>query len=180
MRARLPGRAQGARTAHRRLGAVRAAIALLAALGASTLVGCAATARTVTSTDARTTAAPSPTQADPHAAEPFTAQEQLVARGARLVVADGCAACHLMAAARSGAPAFMTFAGHTVTLADGRRVLVDERFLRGGLLHPRAAEIAGYDPAPMIAALAPLQLAAHPAQVRALAAFIEEIGPEPG
>ena len=63
---------------------------------------------------------------------------------------------------------------------DGRRVLVDERFLRDALLHPGGARIRGYDPAPMLRAVMRLALASHPQQVAALAAFIEQIGPEPG
>jgi cytochrome c5 len=163
-RATLPGRGR------------RAVRVLALALGASMLAGCGGGARTASST----AASGSPSAADPHAAEPFTAQEKRVARGAQLVVSEGCAACHLIAGAKAAAPAFITFAGHHVTLADGRRVLVDERFLRDGLLHPQAAELKGYDPAPMIAALAHLHLATHPEQATALAAFIEEIGPEPG
>jgi hypothetical protein len=111
--------------------------------------------------------------------EPFTHQQLLVEQGARLAVSYGCAACHLGAAGRGIAPSFASFAGHRVTLADGRRVLVDEHFLRVGLLHPGDAEIKGYDPAPMLAAVRRLHLAGHPGQVAALTAFIEQIGPEP-
>ena len=113
------------------------------------------------------------------ALEPFTHEQQLVVQGARLVVADGCSACHLNGAARAGAPDFSSFAGHRVKLVDGRSVLVDERFLREGLLDPRANELSGYDPAPMLAAIARLHLASHSGQVAALAAFIEQVGPEP-
>lgn len=111
--------------------------------------------------------------------EPFTHEQQLVEQGARLVVADGCATCHLIASARTLAPSFSSFAGHRVTLTGGRSVLVDEHFVREGLLRPRANELAGYDPAPMLAALARHHLGARPAQVAALAAFIEQVGPEP-
>ena len=111
--------------------------------------------------------------------EPFTAEQKLIEQGAPLMVADGCSACHLNDVAHSGAPSFSSFAGHRVTLADGRSVLVDERFVREGLLDPRADELRGYDPAPMLAALARLRLASHPRQVAALAAFIEQVGPEP-
>ena len=114
-----------------------------------------------------------------YVSEPFTHEQQLVEQGARLVVADGCAACHLMASARVLAPSFSSFAGHRVRLAGGRSVLVDEQFVREGLLRPRADELAGYDPAPMIAALARLHLDVQPQQVAALAAFIEQVGPEP-
>jgi hypothetical protein len=112
--------------------------------------------------------------------EPFTHQQRLVEQGAGLVVSDGCSACHLMAVARRLAPSFASFAGRRVTLVDGRRVLVDERFLRDALLHPGSAQIRGYASAPMLRAVMRLQLASHPRQVAALAAFIEQIGPEPG
>jgi len=111
---------------------------------------------------------------------PFTHEQQLVEQGARLAVADGCAACHLVGKARTVGPDFAGFAGHAVTLADGRRVLVDERFLREGLEHPEEAELKGYDAAPMLAAVKRLHLSGEPGQVAALAAFIEQIGPEQG
>ena len=114
------------------------------------------------------------------AAEPFTAHQQLIAQGARLIVADGCAACHLMRTARGVGPSLASFAGHDMTLASGRRVLVDERFLREALANPRKDPISGYDPAPMIAAVERLHLSSRPQQISALAAFIEQIGPEPG
>ena len=113
-----------------------------------------------------------------YASEPYTHQQQLVAQGGRLVVADGCSACHLLATARRLAPSFAGLAGHDVTLADGRRVLVDERFLRASLLDPVGHALRGYSPAPMVAALRRLHLSAQPEQVAALVAFIEQIGPE--
>jgi hypothetical protein len=111
---------------------------------------------------------------------PFTHEQQLVEQGARLAVSDGCTACHLVGKSQSVGPDFAGFAGHEVTLAEGRRVLVDERFLREGLLHPEQAELKGYDPASMLAAVRRLHLAGDPSQVAALAAFIEQIGPEQG
>jgi cytochrome c2 len=111
---------------------------------------------------------------------PFTHEERLVEQGARLAVADGCTACHLVGRSKSVGPNFAGFAGHAVTLADGRRVVVDERFLREGLEHPTRAELKGYDAAPMLAADNRLHLAGEPGQVAALAAFIEQIGPEEG
>ncbi|MGA2455724.1 MAG: hypothetical protein ABSG93_19650 [Solirubrobacteraceae bacterium] len=111
--------------------------------------------------------------------EPFTHEQQLVEQGAHLVIADGCSACHLMQSARSGGPSFLRFAGYRVTLTDGRSLVVDERFLQEGLLDPRANELQGFDAAPMLAALARLHLREHPAQVAALTAFIEQVGPEP-
>jgi cytochrome c551/c552 len=115
-----------------------------------------------------------------YVSEPFTPQQQLVEQGARLVVSSGCAACHLAQTKQNVGPSFANFAGHPVTLADGRRALVDEHFLREALLHPGKDPIKGYDPAPMLAVTRHLHLSSQPEQVAALAAFIEEIGPEPG
>jgi hypothetical protein len=116
----------------------------------------------------------------PYVSEPFTHQQQLIEQGAHLVVSDGCSACHLNATTRNIAPSFASFAGHPVTLTDGRRVIVNERFVTEALLHPGRTHIKGYDPAPMLAATKRLDLPEHPQQVAALAAFIEQIGPEPG
>ena len=137
------------------------------------LAGCGGTGATSTSTGAGRQSVPA------YVTEPFTHQEQLVDQGARLIVSDGCAACHLMSRDQRLGPSFDRFAGHRVTLADGAQVLVDEGFLRKALLNPRVEPLRGYDAAPMIAALAHLHLAEHPDQVAALAAFIEQIGPEP-
>ncbi len=154
-------------------GARAPASVLLAAVMAIVLAGCGVASH------ASSTAGSEPS-ADPYVAEPFTHQQKLVALGAQLIVSQGCSACHLIGSATARAPGFATFAGHYVTLAGGQRELVDERFLRNGLLHPQSVRIKGYDAAPMIRALAALHLADHPARVAALAAFIEEIGPEPG
>jgi hypothetical protein len=114
-----------------------------------------------------------------YAAAPFTHQQQLVEQGARLYVSDGCSACHSIGS-RHGAlgPSFAVLAGNHVTLADGRNVLVDERFLHQALVDPAHVEVRGYAPAPMLAAVRRLGLAHDPAAVTALAAFIEQIGPE--
>lgn len=113
-----------------------------------------------------------------YVSEPFTHEQQLVAQGARLIVTDGCSACHLIGRNARIAPSFTGFAGRYVTLAGGRRVLVDEQFLREVLLHPSDAPISGYDPEPMLSAVRRLHLNDEPEQVAALAAFIEQIGPE--
>jgi hypothetical protein len=129
----------------------------------------------------KTSSQGSPVATEPaYVSEPFTHQQQLVEQGARLIVSDGCSACHLEAAGRRLAPSFASFAGHRVTLTDGNHVLVDEHFLREALRHPGRTQIKGYDPALMRRAIAHLNLASHPRQVAALAAFIEQIGPEPG
>jgi cytochrome c551/c552 len=115
-----------------------------------------------------------------YVSEPFTRRQQLIEKGGGLIVSDGCAACHLANAKHAVGPSFDSFAGHDVTLADGHRVLVNERFLREGLLHPGGNAIEGYDPAPMLTSIAHLHLGSRPEQVAALIAFIEQVGPEPG
>ena len=148
------------------------ALGSLAALAAA-LAGCASSAK---APPVQSASPPEPQ----YAVGELTRNEQLVNEGAKLALADGCAACHLQGAKRSPGPNFDSFAGHEVTLAGGRRTLVDERFLRQALLHPKENTIAGYEPAPMIRALAPLDLAGHPHEVEALTAFMEQIGPETG
>jgi len=144
---------------------------LLAGVVLLSLCSCGA-ARTSSGAHPGTTGVPA------YVVEPFSHEQQLVEQGARLVVSDGCAACHLAAQGKAIAPSFASFAGHRVELTDGRTVLVDERFLREGLLNPRRTLVKGYAPAPMLAALRRLHLASHPQQVAALAAFIEQVGPE--
>ena len=146
---------------------------LIALVSAPMLAGCGSSG---SSDGARSSTSNAPA----YITAPFTHEQQLVEQGARLAVADGCTACHLMGKSQSVGPDFAGFAGHTVTLAEGRRVLVDEDFLREGLLHPDKAELKGYDPAPMLAAVRRLHLSGEPGQVAALAAFIEQIGPEQG
>lgn len=115
-----------------------------------------------------------------YVSEPFTHRQQLIEQGARLIVTDGCSACHLSPSGRRIAPSFASFAGHRITLTSGRRVFVDEHFLREALRNPGHTQIEGYDPAPMRKVITRLRLASHPQQIAALAAFIEQIGPEPG
>ena len=59
-----------------------------------------------------------------------------------------------------------------------RRAVVDEAFLHAALTQPARAEVRGYAPVPMLAAVRRLGLAHDPSAVAALAAFIEQIGPE--
>jgi hypothetical protein len=146
---------------------------LLAAAVILSLIGCGASGK-ASSQGSLGSSEPS------YASEPLTPEQQLVEQGARLVVSDGCSVCHLAATGRSIAPSFASFAGHRVMLADGRRIFIDERFVREALSHLGKTQIKGYDPTLMIAATKRLNLADHPQQVAALAAFIEQIGPEPG
>jgi hypothetical protein len=148
-----------------------AASALLTAL--ATLGGCGSQASPrARGSSTATASVPS------YVTEPFTHQQQLVEQGAHLVVADGCSACHLPGAKAVLGPSFLSFAGHRVELSDGRHVVVDERFLHQALRDPRFPQLAGYDPEPMLRTLRRLHLSAKPQQVAALAAFIEQVGPE--
>ena len=113
-----------------------------------------------------------------YVSEPFTHQQELVERGARLAVSDGCTACHLTPSLHRAGPSFESFAGHRVTLGDGRRAIVDEAFIEHALTHPGSATIKGYSARPMREMLARTHLYEHPSEVRALAAFVEQIGPE--
>lgn len=142
------------------------------AAGALALAGCGGSGSSASASRAGTESVPR------YVSEPPTQEQQLVERGAPLVVADGCAACHLLASGRRIAPSFTSLAGHRVTLADGRHVLVDERFLREALRRPAAFAMKGYDAAPMIAAVKRAHLASDPRAIEALAAFIEQVGPE--
>lgn len=112
------------------------------------------------------------------ASDPLTLQERRVAQGARLAVSDGCTACHLNGGRRTVGPDFASFAGHRVALVDGRRVIVDAHFLTQGLVHPANNVVRGYLAGPMLDAMRRLRLEDNPAQIAALVAFIQQIGPE--
>jgi hypothetical protein len=148
-----------------------ATLALLASIALISLSGCG----TTKGADTVRSATPRESHYTP---EPLTHEQKLVEQGARLVVADGCSACHLPKSGQSVGPSFYSFAGQEVTLEGRRRVLVNERFLREGILHPGRNSIRGYDPAPMLAAMRRLHLIAQPQQVSELIAFIEQVGPE--
>jgi len=111
---------------------------------------------------------------------PPTPTEQLVAKGARYAITDGCSICHLSGSRPHSGPSFYGFAGRYVRLTDGRRVLVDERFVTDALEHPGRYSLRGYPPRLMWTVLARLHvdLQHSPGQIAALAAFIEQVGPE--
>jgi hypothetical protein len=161
------------RTAHRSRQARRYTRAAGIALAGALVAALSACGSGTTPNDQRSSAS-----VPKYVTEPFTQEQRLVEQGAPLIVSDGCASCHLAPSARAIAPSFSSFAGHRVRLADGRSVLVDERFVREGLHDPSANEIEGYDPAAMLAAVKRAHLESHPQQVAALAAFIEQVGPE--
>jgi cytochrome c oxidase subunit 2 len=122
--------------------------------------------------------APNIEKAPAYVTAPPTPQQRLVSQGARLFVSDGCSACHAIGSGKSLGPGFAQFAGNRVMLADGHRVTVDEGFLRRALTDPTAEALKGYPLAPMVDAVRRLGLAMRRSDVDALAAFIEQIGPE--
>ncbi len=153
----------------------RAVIAAGALAAAGAMAGCG------TGSNAGTQSGRSGSSAVPsYVTAPFTHQQHLVEAGARLFISEGCSACHSISGRSPDGPSFARLAGNHVTLADGRRVLVDERFLREALLDPHATAVKGYSPATMLIALQRLHLSLHPKAVEELAAFIEQIGPEDG
>jgi cytochrome c551/c552 len=163
-----PARVPGSRQ-RRRARAAIAAVLTVVALGS--LCGCGAsgaTKRTIITSS----------EVPSYAAAPFTHQQQLIERGAHLFLTDGCSACHAISGKQELGPSFARLAGNYVRLTDGHRVLVSERFLREALLDPHATEVKGYPLQPMLTAVARLHLQLHRADVDALAAFIEQIGPE--
>lgn len=165
---RAPGDRGARRTARPRLGALVAGA--LASACASALVACGSSGAGVQSPGERSSPPAFLTA-------PRTREQKLVAKGAQLVVADGCSACHLSSSSRSLGPSFASLAGEVVTLGDGRRVTFDERFVREALRRPYADAIKGYDPAVMAEQIERLGLDRQPGQIEALAAFIEQVGP---
>ena len=143
-------------------------------LSACALVSCSFALSCGAAKQAGTTGSSSPTST--YVTEPFTHQQRLVEKGAHLVVADGCSACHLSSLGAHIAPAFADLAGHHVELTDGRRVLVDERLVRQALGHPAAFVIKGYDPQSMLQAIRRAHL--NSAEIAELAAFVEQVGAE--
>lgn len=68
----------------------------------------------------------------------------MAARGAALFREHGCSGCHTDNAGR--APPLAGVAGSMVELADGRRVLADDDYLRAAIIAPRRDIVAGYAP----------------------------------
>lgn len=73
------------------------------------------------------------------------AEETPVQAGQRLFAELGCIACHGAVAGALG-PSLTGVYGHDVELADGRKVLADEAYVRESILEPMATLVAGYAP----------------------------------
>ena len=73
-----------------------------------------------------------------------------VADGELLFSRYGCGGCHRAGLAGGGgsvrAPSMNGLFGAAVALADGSRVVADDRYIRNAILSPRTQPVAGYDP----------------------------------
>jgi len=73
-----------------------------------------------------------------------------VADGELLFSRYGCGGCHRAGLAGGGgsvrAPSMNGLSGAAVALADGSRVVADDRYIRNAILSPRTQPVAGYDP----------------------------------
>jgi cytochrome c oxidase subunit II len=66
--------------------------------------------------------------------------------GARLYKTRGCASCHTVDGSAGIGPSFKGIWGGQAVLSDGRKVLVDEDYVRESILEPPAKVVAGFDP----------------------------------
>ena len=134
---------------------------------APTTTGPAATTPTTATTPPPTTTTPAPETA------PIEATPALVAMGKSLFTEDGCAACHSLSGSAGAGPSLNGAAGRTVELDDGTSLTADDAYLERSITDPDAQIVKGFNTGIMSAAIAGHDLAAHPADVRALVAFIK-------
>jgi cytochrome c oxidase subunit II len=66
--------------------------------------------------------------------------------GADIFKAQGCGSCHSVDGKPGIGPTFKGLFGHTVPLASGSAVVVDENYIRKSLLDPQADVVAGFQP----------------------------------
>jgi mono/diheme cytochrome c family protein len=125
-----------------------------------------ATATTATST---VPAAP-PKPSEPG---PVTPTPALVAAGRTLYTSGGCSGCHSLTGAAGAGPSFKGLAGGTTTLSGGETVSADDAYLERSITDPDAQIVKGYAAGLMAPAIANLDLARKPDDVRALVAFIK-------
>jgi len=119
------------------------------------------------------TTAPTTTAAPSGSLGPVAVTPALVAGGRALYTADGCVACHSLSGSAGAGPALNGIAGGTVTLADGSTVTADDAYLERSIADADAQIVKGYRAGVMPAAVASFDLAAKPADVRALVAYLK-------
>ena len=127
---------------------------------------------TATQPATTTTAAPT-TSTTGGTIGPVAVTPALVARGKSLYTADGCSACHSLTGAPGAGPSFKGLAGGTSTLTTGQSVTADDAYLERSITDPDAQVVKGYHQGIMGPAIAGHDLSAHPADLRALVAFIK-------
>ena len=104
---------------------------------------------------------------------PVTVTPALVAQGATLYKADGCAGCHSLTGASGAGPTFKDLAGGKSTMTNGQEVTVDDAYLQRAIADPDAEIVKGYRAGLMSAAIAGFDLSSKPDDIRALVAFIK-------
>lgn len=97
----------------------------------------------------------------------------LVAQGKSIYQSDGCSACHSLTGSAGVGPSFKGLAGSQVALATGQTVTADDAYLERSITDPDAQVVKGYHQGIMGPAIAGHDLSAHPADLRALVAFIK-------
>ena len=74
-----------------------------------------------------------------------SAEDSPVAAGAKLFTDLACITCHQQESQGRG-PVLTNLFGHQVQLADGRRVIADEAYIRESIVNPHAKIVAGFPP----------------------------------
>ncbi len=91
--------------------------------------------------------------------------------GAKLFQAKACNTCHTLDGTTSNGPSFKGIFGHTVKLANGSEVVVDENYIRESIFLPAAKVVSGYQPI-----MPTFQGILKDKELDALIAFIQSIG----
>lgn len=79
-------------------------------------------------------------------AEASAPTENLEALGKTVYTTKACSACHTVDGKASLGPTFAGLWGHKVELADGKKVVVDETYIRESLMEPTAKVVKGFQP----------------------------------
>lgn len=75
------------------------------------------------------------------------ANKSMAEKGADLFKAKGCFACHSTDGSPKVGPTIKGIFGHEVELQDGKKVMVDENYIRESLMEPNAKIVKGFAPA---------------------------------
>ncbi len=77
--------------------------------------------------------------------EPPIMEGSLIDEGKRLTQVKGCVACHSDDGSKRIGPSYKGVFGHEVELADGKKVMVDENYIRESILQPQAKIVKGFE-----------------------------------